>query len=202
MKFISAVLLAFLVSGSAFAGFDDVEIVSNLRGEYVLGILVSDQREGVLKWDAKENLIGAHHSGMFRSRKDLLTGSEGPVSDEMLEGLRKEFSKRWLTVAPLSSTSKDSNEAIGIKIRKAKLHRSFVVTVHSIWVEAPYKGDTTINYGLTVSIMNDAAVVLARKTYEGISQSTQWGYWGATEIFGTLMSSALADPEITNALLK
>lgn len=202
MRLLSSFLAMLSVAQFAFAGFDDVEIKTGWKRDYVLGVMVSDQRETVLKWGAAENLIGAHHSGIFRNRKELLTGTEAPVSEEMQEGLRKQFLSKWLSVAPIPAATKETNEVLEERIRKAKLPRTILVTVKSLWVEAENNNRTAVNFGFDVAILNDKASVVAKRTLEGVQNSDQWGYWGATEVFGSLMSSVLADPEIANALLK
>ena len=201
MKSAIALLVAVIVSNTALAGFDDVEIKSSLKADYVIGLVVSDQRESVLKWGAAENLIGAHHSGMFKNRKELLTGSGEAVSTEMAEGLRKQFSQNWISVAPIPTTAKESKEALESKIRKARLHRTFLLTLKSLWVEAPYSGETAINFGFVVSVLDENAVVLSSVEREGIQGASQWGYWGAAEVFGMLISNVLEDQKLIGSLM-
>lgn len=202
MRSVPIICLLLAIAQNAFASFNDLEIKTSLSGDYVLGVMVSDQRETVSKWGAAENLIGAHHSGMFKNRKDLLTSTQGTVTTELTEGLRKQFALKWLSVAPLSSTAKDSPEVLVGKIRQAKLHRTFLITLKTLWVEAQPSNQTAITYGFVISILDDKGTELAKTDLEGLQTTNQWGYWGATEIFGMLISGALENKKIIDALTK
>jgi hypothetical protein len=202
MKIFFTFIFSILFSNAATAGFDEIEIKTTIKANYVLGVMVSDQRETVAKWGAAENLIGAHHSGVFRNRKDLITGTEGPLSNEMVEGLRKQLANNWVSAASMMTTPKDSREVLNEKIHQARLHRTMLVTVKALWVESQHSNQTAMNYNFVVTVLDDKAVELAKKDMEGIQSSAQWGTWGATDIFGMLMSNALEDPKISEALLK
>lgn len=202
MKILTVFLLAITIASTALAGFDDIEIKANIKGDYVIGVMVSDQRETVLKWGAAENLIGAHHSGLFKNRKDLFTDTKATVSNELTEGLRKQFLKNWMSVAPILTTPKDSRDALDEKVRKARLHRTFLITLKSLWVEAQNNNQTAVNYGFVISVLDDKGVELSKKPLEGIQSTGQWGSWGAAEVFGMLISNVLEDPKVVEALVK
>jgi hypothetical protein len=201
-SFFSIVLLVLSVTNNACAGFDEAVITTSLKGDYILGVAVSDQRETVLKWGAADNLIGAHHSGIFRNRKALLTGTGGSVATEMTEGLRKQLSQKWLSAVSIPAIPKEPIELLHDNIKKFKLYRTVLLVIKVLWVEAQHSNVTTTNFHFVVSVLNDKAEEIVRRDLEGIQTSQEWGDSGASEVFGTLISSVLADPEFASALAK
>ena len=198
---LSALLLFFAISHNAFADFSEMEIKSGLSGDYSLAVLVHDQREYVLKGDYPEKVIGAYLKGMFRVRSNIDTYFSTPLADEMAEGLRKSFVKdKWLAVASIATTKKDTAEDLASLIKTAKLHRNLVVTVKEIWVES-YK-NSSVNYDLNIAVYDQNAKLLAITDERGSHDSKEWGYSAAAEIFRLTMSSVLKKPDFIAALAK
>jgi hypothetical protein len=60
---LSALLLLFAISQQAFAYFTEMDIKSDLGGDYSLAVLVHDQRSYILKGEYPANVMGAYLKG-------------------------------------------------------------------------------------------------------------------------------------------
>lgn len=191
--------LALFISSLSFAGMDDLNIQSDLRGEYVIGVMAHDQREMVLKDGTPEAVIGGYIKGMFRTRAKTLTNSEGPVADELADGLQLFFKKqKWLGVAAIATTSKDSRTEVDARIKKAALKRTVLVTIDDLWTES--YSNTTVTYKFTITVLNEIAQELSKVTFDGHHDTRAWGDDAAAEIFSKIMTDTLRKPEFVAAL--
>lgn len=198
MKNFAIALVAF--SGSAVAGLDDLNISSVLlRGEYVIGLVAHDQRDFVLREGYPEKQIGGYIGGMFRTRKATLTNSDGPVADELAEGLRKYFvSRQWAGASALMTSAKDTPTDVENKIIRAGLKRTLLVTINDLWTES-YR-NTSVTYKFTISVRDAKAKELAKAEYVGTHDTREWGDEAAAEIFSRLMTETLSKPEFISVL--
>lgn len=195
----SLIATAMLISSTAYADMADLKIQSDLRGDYVIGVAAHDQRESVLKGEMGESQIGGYIKGMFRTRAKTLTNSEIPAADELAEGLRVFFSgQKWLGVAAIATTSKESRAEVDSRIKKAALKRTLLVTIDDLWTES-YR-NTSVNYKFTITVLNDSAQELAKVVSEGIHDTSSWGDDAAGEIFSKVMTDTLRKPEFAAAL--
>lgn len=191
--------LSLLVAFPAFAGLEDLTIKSDLRGDYVLGVIASDQRPYVVSGETPPNVAGAYIKGMFRVRAKIKTDSEAPVAEEVSNGLRRALLKnKWFGVATIETTAADTPADIVSMVKTAKLKRTLVVTVNDLWAES--YSNTTVNYTFAVTVFDDKGNALAKSEETGKHDTRQWGCDGAAEIFGAVMSATLAKPEFVAAL--
>ncbi|NTV69881.1 MAG: hypothetical protein HGA71_07020 [Azonexaceae bacterium] len=197
---IKALVFALLaVSGSAFAGLDQLTISSSLRGDYVIGLIAHDQRDFVLHEGYPENQLGGYIGGMFRTRRATYTNSDKPVADELADGLRQFFTNpQWAGAAALSSSAKDSVAEVEKRISRAGLKRTVLVTINDLWTES-YR-NTSVSYKFTISVRDAKAKELARAEYTGTHDTSVWGDDAAAEIFSRLMTDSLSRPEFIAAL--
>jgi len=196
-RLLSIALLA--LSLPALAGLEDLTINSSQRGEYVLGVIASDQRPYVVSGETPPNVAGAYIKGVFRIRTHIKTDTETPVADEITAGLRKALTKnKWLGVATIATTHTDTAVDVASLVKTAKLKRTLVVTVNDLWAES-YR-NTTVNYGLTISVFDEAGKDLAKAEVSGQHDTREWGCDGAAEILSKVMADTLAKPEFVAAL--
>lgn len=197
-KFLLTLLFGLAVAHQAIAGFDEMVIKSAQSGNYSLAILVHDQREYILKREHPENVIGGYLKGIFRVRSNITTSNQGPLADEMADGIRKSFVKEnWLAVATIATTLKDNKEDLASLIKTAKLKRNIVITVNELWVES-YK-NTSVMYNFNVAVFDDNAQLLARLDEQGTHETTEWGEDGAAEIVQLVILSAFTKPDFISA---
>jgi hypothetical protein len=200
-QILSALFFFFVISLQAFADFGEMELKYGKAGDYSLAILVHDQREYVLKGDYQENVIGGYLKGMFRVRSNINTYYRTPLADEISEGIRKSFVKeKWLAVASIATTKKDTAEDLASLIKTARLHRNIVVTVKEMWVES-YK-TSTVAYDLNFAVYDETAKLLVEANEKGSLDTKEWGYTAAAEVFRLILSSTLQKPEFIGALSK
>jgi hypothetical protein len=198
---LSALILFFSMTQLAVADFSSMELKSGMTGDYSLAILVHDQREYVLKGEYEEKVIGGYLKGMFRVRSNIITYYQTPLADEISEGLRKSFVKeKWLAVASIATSKKDTADDLASLIKTAKLHRNIVVTVKEMWVES-YK-TSTVAYDLNFAVYDENAKLLVEANEKGSLDSKEWGYGAAAEIFRVVLSSTLKKPDFNAALKK
>jgi hypothetical protein len=191
--------LAVFSSSLSFAGMDDLNIKSDLRGDYVIGVMAHDQREMVLKDGYPEAVIGGYIKGIFRTRAQTFTNSEGPAADELADGLQLFFKKqKWLGAAVIPTTSKDSRAEVENRIKKAALKRTVLVTIDDLWTES--YSNTTVTYKFTITVLNEGAQVLAKVVSEGHHDTRAWGDDAAGEIFSKIMTDTLQKTEFIAAL--
>jgi len=191
--------LSLFIATNTYAGLDDLSIESPLRGDYVIGVMTHDQRPLVLKDGYPEKQIGGYIKGMFRTRAGTYTNSDGPVADELSEGLRGFFVKqKWLGVTTLATSSNEARTVIEARIKKAALKRTVLVTINDLWTES-YR-NTSVTYSFSIAVVDSSGVELAKAEHTGIHDTSQWGDEAASEIFSKLIMESLAKPEFTSAL--
>jgi hypothetical protein len=192
-----AVLLS--LSGLAYAGLDELDIKTDLHGAYVIGVMAHDQREYVVKGETPENVIGGYIKGILRTRAQVKTDTEEPLSDVVSEGLRKSFVKnKWFAAAAIPTALKDTDENLATLIKTAKLKRCLIVTVNDLWTES-YR-NTSVNYKFTIAVFDDQARKLAKSEATGVYDTGAWGGDAAAEILSQVMTDTLAKPEFATAL--
>jgi hypothetical protein len=194
-----AAAFAVILALPAFAGLEDLAIKTDLRGEYVLGIITSDQRPYVVSGETPSNIAGGYISGMFRKRYKTYTDSEAPVADEISNGLRKAFLKnKWFSVATIETTPADTPADIVSMVKTGKLKRTLVFTVTQLWTES-YK-NTSVDYNFTITVFDDKGQSLATANLTGRHDTREWGCDGAAEILSAVMNAVLVRPEFITAL--
>jgi len=189
----------FSIALPAFAGLEDLNIDTKLRGDYVLGVIASDQRSYVVSGETPPNIGGAYIKGIFHIRTHIKTDTEAPVADEIAAGLRKAFTKsQWLGVATIGTTHTDTPADVVSLVKTAKLKRTLVVTVNDMWAEA--YSNTSVNYTFTIAVLDDKGKELAKTEETGKHTTREWGCDAAAEILGRVMTATLAKPEFVAAL--
>lgn len=195
-RLLSIALLS--VTPPAFAGLEDLNIDTKLRGDYVLGVVASDQRPYVTSGETPPNIAGAYIKGIFHIRTHIKTDTEAPVAEELATGLRKALTKaKWLGVATIGTTYTDTPADVTSLVKTAKLKRTLVVTVNDMWAEA--YSNTTVTYTFSIAVLDDKGNELAKAEESGKHTTREWGCDAAAEILGRVMTHTLAKPEFVAA---
>jgi len=200
MNLVTLALAGFAIATPAFAGLDNLDIKSDLRADYSLGVIAHDQREFILKEGYPEAQVGGYMSGigMIRIRKKTLTNTGMPVADELADGLKKHFvGQQWLDIKVLATSAKDPRTEIDKKIVAAGLKRTLLVTINDLWAES-YR-NTSVNYKFTITVLDEQAKALAETEFTGVHDTKEWGDDAAAEIFAKLMTDTLSKPEFVTA---
>lgn len=192
-----------LLTGTAHAGFADVEYHIAFAGDSVFGLAVIDSRDFISTAPDKANLLGGEVSGMFGRRKELLTDSRKPVAEEIADGLRIHFAdknKSAITVVPQSLSA--SLEQLKASVAKLSLRRTIVIDVQNIWVDMPNASNTQVAYQIDAIVLDGDGKVLAKQSDGGLVHSREWGTMASDEIVGRAISTLLSHSEITKAMVR
>lgn len=194
--------IAFLFSAPTvtYAGFEEIVIEAKPSGGYALGLVVTDQRKHVFQSGKKSNFLGAQISGMFRGRNDLFTDSDGPMAKEIEAGITNFFNKstqRAIAAIPTQEASSKGNIIEALK--RAAIQRTLLVEIKNFWVESANRS-ATVSYDITVSVADSNGIEIAKTDIDGVQTAGQYSTYGANEVFGTIMSQALNNPAIAEAI--
>lgn len=199
-QYIASAALALLAT-SANAGFADVEYFASFSGEFAFGVAVLDSRESTTNNPAKANLLGGQISGVLGRRKELLTDSEKPVSDEIAEGLRLHFSeKTHRAVAILPTSPGASFEKVLSVVKKVELKRVLVIDIQQLWVEMPNKTNTQVGYQIEALVLDATGKIIGKTTAGEMAHSNEWGTTASDEIVGRAISGLISHPDIVNSM--
>jgi len=182
--------LSLLAASPAFAGVDQLNITAKVHGDFVLGVVVQDKREMVLKGEAPESMIGGYVGGLFHSRKYTYTNNEGPLATALSEGLYKALLNQDLIgVATINATPKIERSAIFDKVAKAALKRTLFVSINKLWTESYRR--TGVEYDLTVSVLDQNGQTLTETKLVADETLSDWGDDAVANVFSRQLSELL-----------
>lgn len=201
-RYLFGAALALFVT-SVHAGFSDVEYFASFPGEFGFGVAVVDSRDSTANNPAKANMLGGEISGIFGRRKELVTDSEKPVSDEIAEGLRLHFAEKTQRAVAIVRTSPGSSfEKLVFAAKKVELKRILVLDVQQLWVEMANKNNTQVAYQLEASVLDEAGKVIAKTSASEMAHSSNWGTTASDEIVGRAISALISHPDIVKAMTR